>query len=233
MENAGQKRGTTLGTHIYRAPNWSAAGCCGTHAGSDAQGEQWAAGPLREAPVLPRRGCSETEKCGHTASIPTPRPKRLRSRRVARTPWSCTQARVPVNCRVWEQLGLVPGAWRAKIAEKKNRDPPHPDRSNARPARCWSLCDGRRERRTEGHLQPLAGPCGRSEATERRCRMAAMHGAGHDPMAVHVGSSAARSHELIQFIKGSSRQRRGRSRVWIREAKVWGRRYGRGMESEV
>ena len=67
--------------------------------------------------------------------------------------------------------------------------------------------------------------------------MAAAHGAGRDPMAVHVSPSAARSHELIQPSKDSSRQRRGRSRVWIREVKkygvggmdeVWNRKYEPG-----
>ena len=66
-ENAGQKRETTLGTHIARAPERPAARCYGTHAGSNTQRDQWAAGPCKEAHVMPGRGCSETKKCGHTA----------------------------------------------------------------------------------------------------------------------------------------------------------------------
>ena len=152
--------------------------------------------PDKEAPVLPGRSCSETEKCGHTASIPLPKPKRLRSSQAARTPWSCAWVQASVKCRVWEQLGLVPYAWRAKIAGKKKRDPPHPDRSGARPARHRSLHDGRGERCGTRHLRPLAGPCRRSEAAECRCRMAATHGAGGTPAAVHESSSPAHNHEL-------------------------------------
>ena len=68
--------------------------------------------------------------------------------------------------------------------------------------------------------------------------MAAAHGAGQDPMAVHVGLDDIRSHELCQPSKVSSGQRQGRSRVRIRKtktmgsevwtAKVWNRRYERG-----
>ena len=148
---------------------------------------------------MPGRGCSKTKKCGHTTSIPTPRPKQLRSSRAARSSWSCTQAQPPVNCRVLSQAGQVPYAWRGRFAGKNNRDPPHPHRPNARPGRHWSLYDGRGERCTEGHQRPRAGPCGRSEATESRCRMAAAHGASGTPIAVHVGPSAARSQELCQL----------------------------------
>ena len=187
--------------------------------------------------MLPVRSCSETEKCGHTAPIPPPKPKRLRSSRAARTPWSCTWVQASVKCRVWEQLGLVPCAWRAKLAGKKNRDPPHPDRSIARPARCWSFRDGRGERRTEGHLRPLAGPCRRSEAAERRCRMAAAHGADNSPIVVHEGPSAARSQKLPQQRHHSIGRRQGRNRVWIREIKSMGSevwtRYGIGSMNEA
>ena len=68
--------------------------------------------------------------------------------------------------------------------------------------------------------------------------MAATHGAGQDPMAVHVGLDDVRSHELAQPSKGLSRQRLGRSRVRIGKtksmepevwtAKVWKRKYERG-----
>ena len=121
-----------------------------------------------------------------------------------------------------EQLG-EPG-W-AKIAGKKNRDPPHPDRTSSRPARRWSLYDGYGERCIEGPLRALAGPCRRSGAAESRCRMATAHGVGKAPVAVHVDPSAAHSQTRAQLSNGSSRQRRGRSRVWIRETKVWGRKY--------
>ena len=84
-----------------------------------------------------------------------------------------------------------------------------------------------------GTPRPRADPCKRSEAAESRCRMAAAHGASKTPVAVHEGSSAARSQELAQLTKDSSRQQQNRTQVWIRETKVWGRRYGRGMESEV
>ena len=206
-ENAGQKRETTLGTHIARAPERPAARCYGTHAGSNTQRDQWAAGPCKEAPVPPGRGCSETKKCGHTAPIPTPRPKRLRSSQAAGTPWSCTWDQALVNCRELYQVGHTPSAWQAKIAGKKNRDPPHPDRSGARPARCRSLHDVRGERCGTGQLRPLAGPCGRSETAESRCRMDAAHGAGQALVAVYVGSSAARSQKLQQLCYRSVRQR--------------------------
>ena len=68
--------------------------------------------------------------------------------------------------------------------------------------------------------------------------MAATHGAGQDPIAVHVGLDDIRSHELNQLIKDSFRQRQGRSRVRIDKIKsmgtvskskgmdkVWNRRY--------
>ena len=55
--------------------------------------------------------------------------------------------------------------------------------------------------------------------------MAATHGAGEAPVAEHVGPSAARSQTREQLPKDPSRQRQGRSRVWIRETEVWGRRY--------
>ena len=183
--------------------------------------------------MTPGRGCSETKKCGHTAPIPTPKPKLLRSSRAAGIPWSCIWARAPVNCRVLSQASHTPCAWRTKIVGKKNRDPPHPDRSGARPARCWSLRDGHGERRTAGPLQPRAGPCRRSEAAESRCRMAAAHGASETLVVAHESSSAAGSQSLFTDFLDSSRQRQSRSRVWICETKVRGRRYGRGMESEV
>ena len=232
-ENAAHKRGITLGTHISGTPDWPAAGYHDTRMGSNTQRDQWAAGPCKGAPVMPGRCCSETKKCGHTAPIPPPKPKRLRSSLATGMPWSCTWYRAPVNCRVWDRTGRTPSAWQAKIAGGGNRDPPHPDRLNARPARHWSLCDGRGERRTEGHLRLRAGRCGRSEAAENQCRMAATHGAGETPVAAHVSPSAARSQALYTEFLDSSRQRQGRNRVWIRESKVWGRRYGRGMESEV
>ena len=80
-------------------------------------------------------------------------------------------------------------------------------------ARRWSPCDGRGERRTEGHLQPWADPYRLSDAAESWCRMATgtAHGAGETPVGAHVGRSAARSHELIQLSKDSPRQRRSRS----------------------
>ena len=177
-ENAAHKRGMTLGTHIARAPDWPGTRCYAWHVRSDAQRDQWAAGPGKGAPVMPGRGCSETKICGHTAPIPPPKPKRLRSSRAARIPWSCTRYRATVNCRVWDRAGRTPSAWRAKIAGKKTRDPPHPHRPGTRPGRHWSLHDGRGERRKKGHLRPWAGPCGRSEAAESWCRMAAAHGAG-------------------------------------------------------
>ena len=164
--------------------------------------------------MLPVRSCSETEKCGHTAPIPPPKPKRLRSSRAARTPWSCTWVQASVKCRVWEQLGLVPCAWRAKFAGKKKRDPPHPDRSGARPARRWSLHDGRGERRTEGHLRPLAGPCRRSEAAERRCRMATTHGAGEAPVVARYSPSIDVLH------KTGRKKERKRKSVDFRELQV-------------
>ena len=56
--------------------------------------------------------------------------------------------------------------------------------------------------------------------------MAAARGTGQQtPVVVHVGPSAARSLELYQLSKDSSRQRRGRALVWIREAKVWDWKY--------
>ena len=177
-ENAAQKRGMTLGTHISRTPNWPAARCCGTRVRSDAQRDQWAAGPREDAPTPSGRSCSETKKCGHTAPIPPPKPKRLRSSRAAGTPWSCTRHRAPVNCRVLTSKSCAPDAWRAKIAGEKSRDPPHPHRPGTRPGRHWSLHDGRGERCGMGHLRPRAGPCGRSEAAESWCGMAAAHGAG-------------------------------------------------------
>ena len=157
-ENAAQKRGMTLGTHISRTPNWPAARCCGTRVGSDAQRDQWAAGPGKEAPTPSGRGCSETKKCGHTAPIPPPKPKRLRSSRAAGTPWSCTRHRAPVNCREMELQSRAPCAWRAKIAGKKTRDPPHPHRPGTRPGRHWLRRDWHREPRWTGHLRPRAGP---------------------------------------------------------------------------
>ena len=93
--------------------------------------DQWAAGSGKKAPVPPGRCCSETKKCGHTASTPTLRQKRLRSSRAAGTPWSCTWARVPVRCREMVLQSRASYAWQRKIAEEKNRDPPHPDSSDA------------------------------------------------------------------------------------------------------
>ena len=84
-----------------------------------------------------------------------------------------------------------------------------------------------------GHLRPWAGPCRQGEAAESRCRMAATHGANQTPVAVHVGPSAAHSQTRAQLYDRSSRHQRGRSQVWIRETKLWGQKYGRGMESEV
>ena len=167
-ENASQKRGMTLGTHIGGTPDWPAARCCGTHVGSNAQWDQWTASPLKKVPMMPKKSCSETKKCGHTAPIPTPRPKRLRSSQAAGTPWSCTWAQALVNCRELYQVGHTPCAWRAKNAGEKNRDPPHPDSLDAWPARHWSLHNGRGECCTEGPPRPAAGPCRRSEVPESR-----------------------------------------------------------------
>ena len=63
-----------------------------------------------------------------------------------------------------ELQGLGPsGPHPLKMAEAnrrgKNRDPPHPNCSGARPAGRWSLCNGRGERCTEGPLRVHAGPC--------------------------------------------------------------------------
>ena len=55
--------------------------------GSDAQRDQWAAGPRKGASVMPGKGCSETAKSGHTIPIPTPKPKRLRSSWAVGMPW--------------------------------------------------------------------------------------------------------------------------------------------------
>ena len=55
--------------------------------GSDAQRDQWAAGPRKGASVMPGKGCCETAKCGHTIPIPTPKPKRLRSSWAVGMPW--------------------------------------------------------------------------------------------------------------------------------------------------
>ena len=183
--------------------------------------------------MLPGRSCSKTKNMRSYRSHTASETKTVTIEPGCEDTMVCAWARASVKCRVWEQLGSVPYAWRAKIAGKKNRDPPHPDRSGARPARCWSLRDGHGERRTAGPLQPRAGPCRRSEAAESRCRMAAAHGASKTPVAVHEGLSAARSQELARLTKDSSRQQQNRTQVWIRETKVWGRRYGRGMESEV
>ena len=165
--------------------------------------------------MLPGRGCSETK------NVIIPLPYRLRNQNGCERAGLLGQhdhARGPERrCTAGSCTQIFP---------EKNRDPPHPDRPNTRPARCWSLHDGRGERRKEGHLLPRAGPCGRSEATESRYCMATAHGVGEAPVAVHVGPSATRSHELIQFSKHSFMQRQGRSRVWIRKTKVWGWRYG-------
>ena len=98
-ENAAHKRGITLGTHISRVSNWPAIRCYAWHVGSDAQLDQWAAGPCKGAPMMPGRGCSETKKCGHTASIPTPKPKWLRSSQAAGMSQQHSPAQVQVHCR--------------------------------------------------------------------------------------------------------------------------------------
>ena len=66
--------------------------------------------------------------------------------------------------------------------------------------------------------------------------MAAAHGAGQDPVAVHVGSDNVCSHELIQIHKDLSGQQLGQSRVRIGKTKSmdsekYGSKYGRGMEN--
>ena len=129
----------------------------------------------------------QNQKCGHTAPILTPRPKRLRLSRAAGTPRSCTRSRAPVRSRVLTSIGCAPGTWRTQVAMRKNNDPPHPDRLCTRPACGWSLCGGRGERRRAGHLRLLTCTCRRSEATESRCRpcrMAAAHGADKTSAAV-------------------------------------------------
>ncbi len=146
-ENAAPKQGMTLGTHIGRTSNWPAVRCCGTRVESDAYRDQWASDPYREAPMVPGRSCSETKKCGHTVSIPPPKPKRLRSSRAAGAPRSCTWYRASVKCRVLFQAGHTPGAWRVKIAWKKIRDPQDPHRPDARPGRHWLRCDWHTEPR--------------------------------------------------------------------------------------
>ena len=65
-------------------------------------------------------------------------------------------------------------------------------------------------------MQPRAGPRRRSQAAENQCHMAAAHEVGEALVAVHESLSAAHSHELAQLSYDSSRQRQGRSRVWIR-----------------
>ena len=106
-KNEAQKLGMTPWTYIAGRPiNRPAAKCRVTPVGSGAQRDQWAAGSREGAPG---GGCSETVKCGHTASTPAPRPKRLRSSRAARTPQEHLLARVLVHSRVWDRTDCATG----------------------------------------------------------------------------------------------------------------------------
>ena len=71
--------------------------CCGTHARSGAQRDQWATGPRKGTSVPHGRSCSGTIKCGHTNK------KRLKNK----YRWLYTWARVPLAARNCTSLAKI------------------------------------------------------------------------------------------------------------------------------
>ena len=157
LGKCGQLTGDDLGTNVVRVPYQPAPRCCGTRMGSDAQGDKWGAGPheggshgageelLRNRDMRKYRPHTDSETktvtikqgCGDTMIMhmgPGAGPPQGSG-----TDWPNAQRTVGANRR------------------DKTRDPPHPDRPGARPARRWALCDGHWMRRR-------ADTCGRELA---------------------------------------------------------------------
>ena len=185
----------------------------------------------------PGRGCSETKN----AVLPPCRLRNQNGYNRAGLRGHHGHARRPEpRCAAGfgrHSLGVHGGReWSGKKSTTLRTQIEHPDRApDARPARCWSLCDGRGEQCTEGPLRPQACQMkqGRREPVphgRRAWRRQDPSGCLRTWARVLMPCT-----ELARTCCHPFGQRRGRSRVWIREAKVWGRRYGRGtgMESEV